>query len=116
MQQKLSLVVISGLLLFMGLASCGTSAGSDPGAYESYDIVSTGTRQFEWDTERGPGIIKILIEENNLGSNGAEIAEIWFPPGFEGWDDRCRASAGSGGTQDTFPRGGAHTGDMAAGR
>lgn len=56
----------------------------DPAAYESYEIVSSGTQQFEFDTETGPGIIKVLIEESNLGSQGAEVAEIWFPPGFEG--------------------------------
>lgn len=66
------------------LGACDTSATHDPAAYESYEIVSSGTRAFEWDTENGPGIIKVLIEENNLGSKGAEIAEIWFPPGYEG--------------------------------
>jgi quercetin dioxygenase-like cupin family protein len=70
--------------LFLALGACDMGTGPGPAAYESYDIVSDGTRQFEWDTETGPGIIKVLIEENNLGSKGAEIAEIWFPPGFEG--------------------------------
>ena len=70
--------------LFLALGACDMGTAPDPAAYESYDIVSGGTRQFEWDTETGPGIIKVLIEENNLGSKGAEIAEIWFPPGFEG--------------------------------
>jgi quercetin dioxygenase-like cupin family protein len=74
--------LIGFLILFLG--ACDMSKGGDPAAYEFYDIVSAGTRQFEWDTENGPGIIKVLIEENNLGSKGAEIAEIWFPPGFEG--------------------------------
>ena len=27
---------------------------------------------------------EVLIEESNLGSQGAEIAEIWFPPGYQG--------------------------------
>ena len=72
-----------GLILCLGLGACEVGQEADPAAYESYDIVSAGTRQFEWDTDTGPGIIKVLIEENNLGSQGAEIAEIWFPPGFE---------------------------------
>ena len=75
---------LSIVFLMLFLSACDTGNGADPAAYETYDIASAGTRQFEWDTENGPGIIKILIEENNLGSQGAEIAEIWFPPGFEG--------------------------------
>ena len=82
MRRLLNFHVIGLLILFLG--ACGMSKGPDPAAYESYEIVSGGTRQFEWDTENGPGIIKMLIEETNLGSQGAEIAEIWFPPGFEG--------------------------------
>jgi len=66
------------------LNACDMTATPDPAAYESYEIVSSGTRQYEWDTDTGPGIIKILIEESNLGSQGAEVAEIWFPPGYEG--------------------------------
>lgn len=66
------------------LAGCEPGAAVDPAAYDSYEIVSSGTRQYEWDTDTGPGIIKVLIEEANLGSKGAEVAEIWFPPGFEG--------------------------------
>jgi quercetin dioxygenase-like cupin family protein len=65
-------------------SACENSATHDPAAYENYEIVSSGTRQFEWDTDSGPGIIKVLVEEANLGSKGAEIAEIWFPPGYEG--------------------------------
>ncbi len=84
MRQHLNLVFFGGLILFLSLSACDVGGGPDPAAYETYDIVSAGTRQFEWDTENGAGIIKILIEETNLGSQGAEIAEIWFPPGFEG--------------------------------
>jgi len=81
--RRLSKFYLPGfLILFLG--ACDTGTGPDPAAYETYEIVSGGTRQFEWDTDTGPGIIKVLIEENNLGSPGAEIAEIWFPPGFEG--------------------------------
>lgn len=71
------------LCLILAVATaCGDVP--DPSAYESYEIVSTGTRQFEWDSESGPGWIKVLIEEANLGSKGAEIAEVYFPPGWQG--------------------------------
>jgi len=48
-----------------------------------YARASSGTRQFQWDTETGPGWIKVLVEEANLGSAGAEVIEIFFPPGYE---------------------------------
>ena len=73
--------------LFAGtvaLTGCNTEQAADPGAYTSYEIESTGTRQFEWDSDAGTGTIKVLIEEKNLGSAGAEVAEIFFPPGAEG--------------------------------
>jgi len=65
-------------------ALCAGCSAPDPAAYDSYEIVSSGTRTLEWDTPTGPGIITVLIEEANLGSRGAEVAEIWFPPGYEG--------------------------------
>jgi quercetin dioxygenase-like cupin family protein len=68
----------------VSFSGCDNLSEPDPAAYESYEIVSSGTRQYEWDTDTGPGIIKVLIEESNLGSKGAEVAEIWFPPGYEG--------------------------------
>jgi quercetin dioxygenase-like cupin family protein len=73
--------------LFAGnaaLTGCNTEQAADPVVYESYEIESTGTRQFEWDSDGGTGTIKVLIEEKNLGSAGAEVAEIFFPPGAEG--------------------------------
>ena len=74
-------IYLSALILLCG---CDSKVASDPAAYETYEIVSSGTHQYEWDTDTGPGIIKVLIEESNLGSQGAEVAEIWFPPGYEG--------------------------------
>jgi len=50
----------------------------------SYDIVPIAQRRFEWDTDTGPGWIKVLVEESTLGSKDAEVAEIFFPPGFSG--------------------------------
>ena len=68
----------------MFVLGCSQEPAHDPAAYERYQIVSSGTRQFEWDTDTGPGWIKLLIEESNLGSRGAEIAEIYFPPAYQG--------------------------------
>lgn len=71
-------------VLATSLAACSQEPQVDPAAYENYEIVSTGTRQFEWDTATEAGWIKVLIEESNLGSQGAEIAEIYFPPDYQG--------------------------------
>lgn len=78
--QRLISIFVPALVL----GACGASQAPDPAAYESYEIVATGTRRFEWDSHNGPGWIKVLIEEANLGSKGAEIAEIYFPPGWQG--------------------------------
>lgn len=72
-----------GLFLCCILAgACSTTLADDTRV--SYQAASAGTRQFEWDTETGPGWIKILVESSNLGSDGAEVGEIFFPPGYEG--------------------------------
>ena len=74
-----------GMIFMTTIAlACSQVSAHDPAAYERYEIVSTGTRQFEWDTDTGPAWIKVLIEESNLGSRGAEIAEIYFPPEYHG--------------------------------
>ena len=75
---------IVNVLAALVLSACDAPPPADPAAYDSYEIVSTGTRQFEWDSDNGPGSIKVLIEEANLGSSGTEIAEILFPPGWQG--------------------------------
>jgi quercetin dioxygenase-like cupin family protein len=72
------------LAAICNLGSC-TSDRTDPAMVSvSYDIVPIAQRQFEWDTETGPGWIKVLVEEATPGSTGAEMAEIYFPPGFKG--------------------------------
>lgn len=48
-----------------------------------YAHSSPGTRQFEFGPEDDPVRLKVLVEEANLGSPGAEIIEIDFPPGYE---------------------------------
>ncbi len=48
-----------------------------------YTLASSGTRQFEYDTPAGPGWIRVLVEEANLGSAGAEVIEVFFPPAYE---------------------------------
>lgn len=66
------------------LAACSADRGHAGVDRVDYDIVSTGTRRFEWDTDAGTGWIRVLVEEANLGSPGAEVAEIFFPPGYQG--------------------------------
>ena len=79
---SIQIAVISILVLLT--TACTEQSEYDPAAYERYEIVSAGTRQFEWDTETEPAWIKVLIEEPNLGSKGAEIAEVYFPPEYHG--------------------------------
>jgi len=76
------IAVISILALLT--TACTEEQEYDAAAYERYEIVSAGTRQFEWDTDTEPAWIKVLIEESNLGSKGAEIAEVYFPPEYHG--------------------------------
>lgn len=74
----------SCIVILACVSACDHGRPEDPAAYETYQIVSAGTRRFEWDTDTDPAWIKVLIEEANLGSAGAEIAEVWFPPGYHG--------------------------------
>ena len=39
------------------LLSCSQEPAHDPAAYESYEIVSSGTNLYEWDTDTGAGWI-----------------------------------------------------------
>ena len=83
--------LVSGYCVFCvaSFLSTNSVAGDSVGESEAkqattYARSSSGTRQFQWDSENGPGWIKVLIEEANLGSSGAEVIEIFFPPGHEG--------------------------------
>ena len=67
-----------------GHALADESANESSAQQATYVRASSGTRQFEWDTDTGTGWIKVLVEEANLGSTGAEVIEIFFPPGYEG--------------------------------
>jgi len=66
------------------ISVCGISPAEEGSKSASYEFSSAGTRQFQWDSETEPGWIKVLIEEANLGTTGAEVIEIFFPPGHEG--------------------------------
>jgi quercetin dioxygenase-like cupin family protein len=79
---RTQIAVISMLALLT--TACTEDSEYDPAAHDGYEIVSAGTRQFEWDTETEPAWIKVLIEESNLGSKGVEIAEVYFPPEYHG--------------------------------
>ncbi len=84
MKTQASNLAVALIALSVVLAGCGKDLPSDPAAYDGYEIISSGTRQFEWDSDTGTGVIKVLIEGQNLGSAGAEVAEIRFPPDWEG--------------------------------
>jgi len=74
--------VSSIFVLLAILSACGTET-VDKEAY-NYDVATAGTRQFEFDTGTEPGVIKVLLESRNLGSNDVEMAEIFFPPDYHG--------------------------------
>lgn len=63
---------------------CGIALAEESSKSAAYEVSSPGTRQFQWDSDNGPGWIKVLIEEANLGTSGAEVIEIFFPSGHEG--------------------------------
>ncbi len=77
---------VSCLACFLCNSVMAQETNGEPGDNyaTTYVKASSGTRQFQWDTETGTGWIKVLIEEANLGSAGAEVIEIFFPPGYEG--------------------------------
>ncbi len=75
-------ICLAGIVCSDALAG---ESGNESGAQQAtYVRASSGTRQFEWDTDTGTGWIKVLVEEVNLGTAGAEVIEIFFPPGYEG--------------------------------
>ena len=55
-------------------------------ANEQYEKATEGTRYLE--SRNGQLVIKVLVEEANLGSGEVEIAEITFPAGSRGGDHR----------------------------
>jgi len=78
-------VILAAVACFAAvLVACDGQGSRGAATRVDYEITSVGTRQFEWDTDNGPGTIKVLLEQANLGSAGAEVAEIFFPPGFQG--------------------------------
>ena len=81
----------SGHYVFCFLCFLCSNAIADESSGESgampettYVRATSGTRQFQWDSETGPGLIKVLVEEANLGFVGAEVVEVFFPPSYEG--------------------------------
>ena len=81
MTEKSILTLLSTLCL---AGACSEDRAAPEVAHVSYDIVPIATKQFEWDTDTGPGWIKVLVEEATLGTQGTEIAEIYFPPNYKG--------------------------------
>ena len=65
------------------ILGCSEPKQSNISGMTNYSQESSGTRRLEWDDEQGIGWIKILIEEANFGSQGIEVAEMYFPPGYQ---------------------------------
>ena len=80
--QRNSLILVALTALIGSAAGCSKQPAVE--RQVNYDIATAGTRQFEFDTATAPGVIKILLEEQNLGSPGVEMAEIFFPPEYHG--------------------------------
>lgn len=70
------------LITFLILLGC-SEQNQDVNSNNNYQKQSTGTRILEWDDINEIGWIKVLIEESNFGERGVEIAEIYFPPGYQ---------------------------------
>lgn len=66
------------------LVFCAASWAEETEESSKYEHASVGTRQFEWGPESDPVRARVLLEEANLGSAGAEVIEIYFPPAYEG--------------------------------
>ncbi|MCZ6458531.1 MAG: hypothetical protein O6766_04135, partial [Gammaproteobacteria bacterium] len=73
------LVPTAPLLAHASSATAGAAMSS-----VDYDHAGTGTRIFS----AGELAIKVLVEASVLGSNEVEVAEISFPPGYEGGGHR----------------------------
>ena len=78
-QKKLCLAL---LITFLTLLGC-SEKNQDDNSDKNYQKQSTGTRILQWDDINEIGWIKVLIEESNFGEKGVEIAEIYFPPGYQ---------------------------------
>jgi quercetin dioxygenase-like cupin family protein len=71
------------LLSLTAFFACGAISAEDIAESPDYARATAGTRAFEWGPEEDPVRMKVLVEEAILGSPGAEIIEIDFPPGYE---------------------------------
>lgn len=83
---KSALMIGFGCLLLAAQAAVGTESGA-----VAYERASSGTRVLS----AGELMIKILVEQSNLGSNEVEVGEITFPAGH-------RASGHSHGAIEIF--------------
>ena len=70
------------LITFLILLGC-SEQNQEVNSNNNYQKQSTGTRILEWDDINEIGWIKVLIEESNFGEKGVEIAEIYFPTGYQ---------------------------------
>lgn len=75
--------VLSICLVFLMIDGCSKSNHMDIAKSPAYEYQSSGIRQFEWDDTHEIGWIKTLLEEASIESSNTEIAEIYFPPGYQ---------------------------------
>ena len=71
-----------GLILGV-IVSCSEAKQNKAQNITYYSQDSCGTRRLEWDDNQGIGWIKILLEAANFGVQGIEVAEMYFPPGYQ---------------------------------
>ncbi len=75
--RNVALLVVLAFALGVGATALATQTAA-------YERATEGTRFLE--SRNGQLVIKVLVEEANLGSGEVEIAEITFPAGSQGGD------------------------------
>ena len=81
MNKLITLLVI--LSISITIISCSDQNQIKDKSISSYQRESNGTRRLEWDDVNDVGWIKIMLEQANLSEAGVEVAEIYFPPGYQ---------------------------------
>ena len=82
LSQSLLKILSICLACFM-FTACSKSDRKDVTISSAYKNVSSGIRRFEWDDTQEIGWIKTMLEEDSIGNSSIEIAEIYFPPGYQ---------------------------------
>ena len=83
MRQATCVACAAGLAATVLLVATGLA---QPQGQVAYEASTEGTRYLE--SRNGQLVIKVLVEEANLGGGEVDIAEITFPAGTRGGDHR----------------------------